>query len=54
MKKFRIGCSFGLAGDTQGDVIEAESQEEAEDIAWNWAIERVSSWAEEIEESEDE
>lgn len=54
MKKFRIGCSFGLAGDTQVDVIEASSEEEAEQIAWEWAVERVSSWAEEIEESEDE
>lgn len=54
MKKFRIGCSFGLAGDQQNDVIEAETQEEADEIAWSWAVERVSSWAEEIEESEDE
>lgn len=54
MKKFRIGRSFGYAGDNDFDIIEAESLEEAEDIAWDWALERVSSWAEEIEESEDE
>lgn len=54
MKKYRIGCSFGLAGDQQEDFIEAESQAEAEEIAWSWAVERVSSWAEEVEDSEDE
>lgn len=55
MKKYHIGCSFGLAGDTQSDIIEAESLEEAEEIAWNWAVERVSSWAEALpEDAEDE
>lgn len=54
MAKYRIGCSFGLAGDTQDDVIEAESLDEAEDIAWQWALERVSSWAELVEDDENE
>jgi hypothetical protein len=54
MKKYNIGCSFGLVGDTQSDIIEAESLEEAEEIAWEWAVERVSSWATPVEEDEDE
>ena len=54
MAKYNIGCSFGLAGDTQSDIIEAESLEEAEEIAWEWAVERVSSWAIPVEEDEDE
>ena len=54
MKKFHIGCSFGLAGDDQTDIIEAESQEEAEAIAWEWAMERLSAWAIEVEDDEDE
>lgn len=54
MAKFNIGCSFGLAGDEQHDTIEAESQEEAEAMAWEWAVERVSAWAIEVEEDGDE
>jgi hypothetical protein len=54
MTKYHIGCSFGLAGDEQSDIIEAESLEEAEAIAWEWAMERVSSWAIPLEDDEDE
>lgn len=54
MPKFHIGCSFGLAGDEQYDTIEAESQEQAEAMAWEWAVERVSAWAISLEEDDDE
>lgn len=53
MAKFHIGCSFGLAGDEQHDTIEAESQEEAEAMAWEWAVERVSAWAIEVGEEDE-
>jgi hypothetical protein len=55
MTKYHIGCSFGLAGDEQSDIIEAESLEEAEAEAWEWAMERLSAWAIPLEEDpEDE
>ena len=52
MPQYRIGMSFGFAGGDIEDVVEAENLEEAEEIAWQWAVERVNSWAEEIEEEE--
>lgn len=54
MAKYHIGCSFGLAGDEQSDTIEAESLEEAEEMAWEWAMERVSSWAIPLEEDDED
>jgi hypothetical protein len=54
MAKYLIGRGYGLVGSEETIVIEAESADEANSQAWDWAVERVSSWAEEIEESEDE
>ena len=54
MNKYHIGCSFGLAGDEQTNIIEAESLEEAEAMAWEWAMERLSAWAIPLEDDEDE
>lgn len=55
MAKYHIGCSFGLAGDDQSDIIEAESLEEAEAMARDWAMERLSAWAIPVEgDDEDE
>lgn len=50
--KFLIGYNFGLAGSDTEYEIEADSLEEAEQIAWDSACERVSSWAKLIEEDE--
>lgn len=48
MPKYKIGRSYGFAGDEDFEVIEAKNEEEANKIAWDWAIERVDTWAEEI------
>ena len=52
MPKFIIGRSYGYAGDTAEIEVEAETLEDAEAMAWEWAAERVSSWAIEVEEDE--
>lgn len=49
MAKFTIARSYGYAGDTETLEVEAESREEAENMAWEWACERVDSWVEEEE-----
>lgn len=49
MPKYIIGRSYGYAGSDDTDEVEAESLEAAEEMAWEWAIERVSSWATEVE-----
>lgn len=54
MAKYIIGRGYGLIGSEETMIIEADSGAEADEQAWEWAVERVSSWAEEIEESEDE
>jgi hypothetical protein len=53
MPKFHIGCSFNFAGDEQRDIIEADSQEDAEARAWEWALERASAWAEPVEDDDE-
>lgn len=52
MPYFRIGRNYGYAGTESYDLIEASSQEEAEEIAWDDAIQQVDTWAEEITEEE--
>lgn len=54
MAKYIIGRGYGLVGSEETVVIEADSIAEAEEQAWGWALERVDSWAEEVEESEHE
>lgn len=49
MPKYIIGRSYGYVGSDDTDEVEAESLEAAEEMAWEWAIERVSSWATEVE-----
>lgn len=52
MPKYLIGCSYRYAGATDEIEVEAETLEAAEDMAWRWAAERLSSWATEVEEDE--
>ena len=52
MPKYRIGGSYGYVGTGWEDEIEADSIEDAEEIAWECAIAQVEHWAEEIEEEE--
>ena len=46
MPKFFISKSWGFAGDTETDVVEAATQEEAEQVAWEEACEQIETWAE--------
>lgn len=46
MAKWKIGGSFGFAGTDWEDVVEADTQEEAEDIARDYTLERVEYWVE--------
>ncbi len=48
MIKYKIGRSYGFAGDEEFDEVEADNETEAEEIAHQWAVERVDSWVEEI------
>ena len=48
MPKYKIHRSYGYAGTSDYDVVDAESQEDAEDYAKDFAFERVEYWAEEI------
>lgn len=54
MPKFKIGGSMGYTGTDWEDVIEADSLKEAQEIAWEQAVEKVESWAEEADETEDD
>ena len=54
MPKFKIGGSMGYAGTSWEDEIEADTLEEAQEYAWERAIERVESWAEELPETDEE
>jgi hypothetical protein len=51
MPKYHIGRAYGYAGTEETDVIEADSLDEAQEIASEWAMERVDSWAELVDES---
>lgn len=53
MPKFKIGGSMGYTGTDWQDEIEADSLKDAQEIAWEQAIERVESWAEEIKEEQE-
>lgn len=54
MPRYKIYAEFGFAGAHLEDEIEAESLEEAEKISWEFACEHVNSWAEEIDEDEED
>lgn len=52
MKKYVIKRDYGYAGRPDADLVEAESLEDAQEMAWEWAIQRVDSWAEEYDPEE--
>lgn len=54
MPRYKIGWDAGYAGGPEEEIIEADSLEEAEEIAWQEALNHISAWAEEIEDEEDE
>jgi hypothetical protein len=52
MTKYRIGRSYNQVNSEEEIVVEAASQEQAEEMAWEWAMEAVSSWASPLEEED--
>ena len=51
MPKYRMMSSYGFFGDeTENGIIECDSQEIADEAAFDLACERVDAWAELIEE----
>ncbi len=50
MPKFKICRNFGYSGTESCGVIEAETLAEAQEEAWEFALEMVDSWAEPVEE----
>lgn len=46
MPKFKIYREYGYAEEPDSDIIECETLTEATELSWEWAIERVGSWAE--------
>ena len=54
MPQYKIYAELGFAGTELEDVVEADSLEDAESIAWETAIQYVNSWAEEFEEEEEQ
>ena len=54
MPKFFISYSMGYTGTESTDVIEAENQEQAEQEAWQMAIEKIDSYAEPYDEEKHE
>lgn len=53
MPQYKISVELGFAGIEMSDVVEADNLEEAEEIAWQWAVDHVNSRAEEMEEEEE-
>ncbi len=52
MPKFKIGiATSGRREETE--IVEADSLEEAEEFARDWAMEHISFWAEDIDEEEE-
>ena len=54
MPRYIISRSYGLAGDQESEEIEAENQTEADEMAWEFALERVNGWAELVSDDEEE
>lgn len=54
MPQYKIYAEFGFAGTQIEDTVEADSLAEAEKMAWESAIQYVNSWAEEIDEEEED
>lgn len=54
MPRYIISRSYGLAGDQESEEIEAKNQTEADEMAWEFALERVNGWAELVSDDEEE
>lgn len=52
MPYYKIGRSYGYAGTSSEDYIQADTLEDAQEEAWEQAVQRVDSWAEEVTEEE--
>ena len=53
MPKFIVGRNYGYVGTEGTKEVECDTLDEAEDIAWEFAIEKLDSWAEPVEEEDD-
>ena len=53
MGKYLIGASLGFVNATVEEEVEASSLEEAEQMAYEMAMENVESWAEPIDDDEE-
>ena len=53
MPRYRIGRDYDSSGVVEEKVIEADSLDEADMLALEWALENVESWAEEIDGDDD-
>ena len=54
MPKYIIYRNYGWVGTDDSDIIEADTLKEAEELAWEFALDRVESWAELVEGTEDD
>ena len=46
MPKFIIGRDYGYSGTSSTEEVDCDTIEEAQEIAWEFALENVESWAE--------
>jgi hypothetical protein len=48
MPKYRIHRDMGFVGTEESQIVEADNLKEAEEMAKDWAYERVEAWAEQV------
>jgi hypothetical protein len=53
MPRYKIYADYGVAGYQVEEEIEADNEAQAEQMAWEMAVERVNSWVDEITEEEE-
>lgn len=51
MPRYRIGRDYDSSGVTDEKVIEADTQEEAEEMALEYALEPLEAWADLVEDT---
>jgi hypothetical protein len=52
MPMFKVFRSYGYVGTRSEKEVECDDQEQAEEYAGEWALDKVESWAEPIESKE--
>ena len=52
MPRYKIFRDYGYASEPEEEETEADSLEEAQDEAWEWAMQQVGAWAEPLDEDE--